>query len=94
MGGSFDRARAGITDAIGYLRGRAIGSPPNMIYRVRKQLVEEGFEAVLSRKRRIALRQMSCQLNAPSVVCRRRCAASLALVRGSDWQAERKARLV
>jgi hypothetical protein len=30
----------------------AVETSPSMIYRVRKQLVEEGFEAVLSRKRR------------------------------------------
>jgi len=30
----------------------ALGTSPSMLYRVRKQLVEEGFEAVLSRKQR------------------------------------------
>src|ERR1700751_1860616 len=32
---------------------QALDTSPSMIYRVRKQLVEEGFEAVLSRKRRM-----------------------------------------
>jgi transposase len=31
---------------------RALGTSASMVYRVRKQLVEEGFEAVLSRKQR------------------------------------------
>ena len=31
---------------------KALETSPSMIYRVRKQLVEEGFEAVLSRKQR------------------------------------------
>src|SRR6266699_2672754 len=31
---------------------RALDTSPSMVYRVRKQLVEEGFEAVLSRKQR------------------------------------------
>ena len=31
---------------------QALGASPSMVYRVRKQLVEEGFEAVLSRKPR------------------------------------------
>jgi hypothetical protein len=31
---------------------KALETNPSMIYRVRKQLVEEGFEAVLSRKQR------------------------------------------
>src|SRR5712691_9084886 len=31
---------------------QALGTSPSMVYRVRKQLVEEGFEAVLSRKAR------------------------------------------
>jgi len=31
---------------------QALGTSPSMVYRVRKQLVEEGFEAVLSRKPR------------------------------------------
>src|SRR3974377_2559179 len=31
---------------------KALGTSPSMLYRVRKQLVEEGFEAVLSRKQR------------------------------------------
>jgi transposase len=31
---------------------KALGTSVSMIYRVRKQLVEEGFEAVLSRKQR------------------------------------------
>ena len=31
---------------------QALGTRPSMVYRVRKQLVEEGFEAVLSRKPR------------------------------------------
>ena len=31
----------------------ALETSPSMVYRVRKQLVEEGFEAVLSRKRRM-----------------------------------------
>jgi hypothetical protein len=31
---------------------KALETSPSMVYRVRKQLVEEGFEAVLSRKRR------------------------------------------
>jgi hypothetical protein len=31
---------------------KALETGPSMVYRVRKQLVEEGFEAVLSRKRR------------------------------------------
>jgi hypothetical protein len=31
---------------------RALETSPSMVYRVRKQLVEEGFEAVLSRKQR------------------------------------------
>jgi len=31
----------------------ALDASPSMIYRVRKQLVEEGLEAVLSRKRRV-----------------------------------------
>ena len=30
----------------------ALETSPSMVYRVRKQLVEEGFEAVLSRKQR------------------------------------------
>ena len=30
----------------------ALGTSPSMVYRVRKQLVEEGFESVLSRKQR------------------------------------------
>src|SRR6266496_5159672 len=30
----------------------ALDTSPSMVYRVRKQLVEEGFEAVLSRKQR------------------------------------------
>ena len=30
----------------------ALDASPSMVYRVRKQLVEEGFEAVLSRKQR------------------------------------------
>jgi hypothetical protein len=30
----------------------ALETTPSMVYRVRKQLVEEGFEAVLSRKQR------------------------------------------
>jgi hypothetical protein len=32
---------------------QALDTSASMIYRVRKQLVEEGFEAVLSRKRRV-----------------------------------------
>ena len=32
----------------------ALETSPSMVYRVRKQLVEEGFEAVLSRKQRAA----------------------------------------
>ena len=32
---------------------QALDTSASMIYRVRKQLVEEGFEAVLSRKRRM-----------------------------------------
>ncbi len=31
---------------------KALDTSPSMVYRVRKQLVEEGFEAVLSRKQR------------------------------------------
>jgi hypothetical protein len=31
---------------------RALDTSPSLVYRVRKQLVEEGFEAVLSRKQR------------------------------------------
>ena len=31
---------------------KALETSPSMVYRVRKQLVEEGFEAVLSRKQR------------------------------------------
>jgi hypothetical protein len=31
----------------------ALETSPSMVYRVRKQLVEEGFEAVLSRKQRV-----------------------------------------
>jgi hypothetical protein len=31
---------------------RALDTSPSLVYRVRKQLAEEGFEAVLSRKRR------------------------------------------
>ena len=31
---------------------KALETSPSLVYRVRKQLVEEGFEAVLSRKRR------------------------------------------
>jgi hypothetical protein len=31
---------------------RALDASPSMVYRVRQQLVEEGFEAVLSRKKR------------------------------------------
>src|SRR5260370_13608507 len=31
---------------------KALETSPSMVYRVRKQLVEEGFEAVLSRNRR------------------------------------------
>jgi hypothetical protein len=34
---------------------KALGTSVSMIYRVRKQLVEEGFEAVLSRKQRATL---------------------------------------
>ncbi len=41
------RAKAGATDWI----IQALDTSASMIYRVRKQLVEEGFEAVLSRKR-------------------------------------------
>ena len=33
----------------------ALETSPSMVYRVRKQLVEEGFEAVLSRKPRASL---------------------------------------
>jgi hypothetical protein len=33
---------------------KALETSPSMVYRVRKQLVEEGFEAVLSRKQRAA----------------------------------------
>src|SRR5256885_10767650 len=32
---------------------KALEARPSMVYRVRKQLVEEGFEAVLSRKQRV-----------------------------------------
>ena len=32
---------------------KALETSPSMVYRVRKQLVEEGFEAVLSRKQRV-----------------------------------------
>ena len=32
----------------------ALETSPSMVYRVRKQLVEEGFEAVLNRKKRMA----------------------------------------
>src|SRR6201984_3187306 len=39
-----DGATAGIIEAL--------GTSPSMLYRVRKQLAEEGFEAVLSRKQR------------------------------------------
>ena len=34
----------------------ALDASVSMVYRVRKQLVEEGFEAVLSRKQRVRLR--------------------------------------
>jgi hypothetical protein len=34
------------------LREEALDASPSMVYRVRKQLVEEGFAAVLSRKQR------------------------------------------
>ena len=40
----------------------ALATSASMVYRVRKQLVEEGFEAVLSRKPRRGLRLMSFDL--------------------------------
>src|SRR5258707_14073505 len=51
---------------------KALDTSVSMVYRVRKQLVEEGFEAVLSRKQRAtpAVGRMFCREKEAKTLCR------------------------